>query len=106
MIGTGNHFWDKVGVKFTISPDGTLDTPPVWTIDPPELQPFLLVDTSDLFAVLQVDSDVANFAVTVQAEADSPDTPEVDKVSETFVGSFSHSKATTLNGAVSEVPRV
>jgi len=37
MIATGNHFFDKVKVRITLNPDGSLDSAPQWTTDDPHV---------------------------------------------------------------------
>ena len=105
MIPVGNKFWDKVGLQFNLNPNGTLDSPPTWTIDPPDIGIGLTVAEDGLSATLFVDNNVAAYTVTAQAPADNESTPELESVSESFTGSFSHSKATSLGGSFSEVPR-
>ena len=104
MIATGNHYWDLVGLQFNLSPNGVLDAPPAWSVDPPDIGVGLTPAADGLSATLFVTSDVLNFAVTAQAPADNPSTPDLETVSETFTGSFSHSKATSLGGSFSEIP--
>ena len=104
MVATGNHFWDKVLLQLTVTPDGALDGPVVWTSDNPGLT--LTASVPDgLTCTVQADADTAAFQVTATAPADNPSTPELESVSESFTGSFSHSKATALSGAFTEVPR-
>lgn len=103
MVATGNHFWDKFLLQMSVAPDGVLDAVPSWTCDDPGVT--LTPDASGLNCVAQADSDISAFAVTVTAPADNPSTPELESVSETFTGSFSHSKATALSGSFSEIPR-
>lgn len=105
MIPTGNHFWDKAGLKFTLSPDGALDSAPSWSIDPPDIGVGLTPAEDGLSATLFVDNDVASFTVTAQAPVDNPSTPDLESVSESFTGSFSHSKATSLGGSFEEIVR-
>lgn len=105
MIAIGNVFWDVSKVTFLTAPNGTIDAPIAWTVDPPELQANLAIAADNLSASIQVDSDVAAFAVTAQAPADNPTTPELESVAETWTGSFSHSKATSLGGSFSIDPR-
>lgn len=103
MIATGNHFFDKVKVRITLSPDGSLDSAPQWTVDDPAVT---LTPTPDgLQCDCSASGDVAAPAtVTVTAPVDVPSTPDLETISEAFTMTFSHSKATSLNPTVSEVP--
>lgn len=104
-ILTGNHFYDRAGLHVAVAPNGTLDAPPTVTFDPPDL--LTVVPAADgLSADVFADTDVAAFTVTFTAPADNPSTPELENVSQSFTGSFSHSKATELVGTFSEIPRV
>jgi hypothetical protein len=103
MITMGNHFWDKVGIKMGVQADGVLDSPPTWACDTPDVT--LTPEADGLTCVATADMEVAMFTITVTAPADIPGTDIVETVGEMFTGSFSHSKATTLTGSFSEVPR-
>ena len=103
MIATGNHFWDRVTLRLILVPDGALDSPPTWVVDDPLVN--LTVSPDGLTCDALADVDVAAFAITATAPVDNPTTPELENVSETFVGSFTHSKATTLGGTFVEIPR-
>lgn len=103
-VTTGNHFWDKVTVGVSVLPNGQLDAPPTWTEDSGGF--LTLTPAADgLSCEIQADSDVRAWAVTVTAPADNPSTPALESVSNSFEGSFSHSKATELPGSFVEHPR-
>lgn len=104
MISTGNHEFDKVILRLTVTPDGALDAAPTWVCD--NIDVLLTVNPTGLQCDATADVDVASFSVTVTAPADNSSTPELESVSETFTGSFSHSKAKSLGGSFSEIPRV
>lgn len=103
MVSTGNHFFDKVLLRLQVAPDGVLDAAPTWSADTDQVA--LSVSGDGLTCDVQADVDVASFSVTATAPADNSSTPELESVSETFTGSFSHSKATSLGGSFTEVPR-
>jgi hypothetical protein len=104
MIATGNHFWDQSILRLQVQPNGTLDAPPTWAADVSDV--LLTVSADGLQCDVLADIDVAAFSVTVSAPADNPSTPELESVSQTFTGSFSHSKATSLGGSFEDIPRV
>jgi len=104
VVSTGNHFYDQVGVRCVVSPNGALDSAPIITVDPAgslTITPSADGLSADVFG----DTDVGAWTVTFTAPADNPSTPELEQVSQSFSGSFSHSKATELGGSFSEVPR-
>ena len=104
MQPTGNHEWDKVGMQFNLSPNGVLDAPPAWSVLPADPGLTLTPAADGLSATLFATIDFATFEVTAQAPADNPSTEPLESVSETFTGSFSHSKASSLGGTFSEIP--
>lgn len=104
MVNSGNHFYDKVGIQMSLAPNGVIDAPPVWSVLPADAALILTPAADGLSATLFATNDFANFEVTAQAAADNPSTPELESVSETFTGSFSHSKADSLGGTVIEIP--
>ncbi len=103
MIPTGNHYFDKVKVRIVLSPDGSLDGPPQWTTDNAGIT---LEPTPDgLTCDCSASGDIAATAtVVVTAPVDVPSTPDLETISESFEMTWSHSKATSLNPSVSEVP--
>lgn len=104
MIATGNHFFDKVLLRLQLAPDGALDGPPTWACDNPAVT---LAPTPDgLTCDCSADGDIPSDAtVTVTAPVDVPSTPDLETISETFTMTFSHSKAGSLGGTFTEVPK-
>lgn len=116
MVNFGSKKFDIVaGVKLSVVADGPIDKPPTWSVVATALQPdgssadvpvtVTVADDGLSATVLVPESQIDSFTATAIAEVDDPGTAGVETISETFSGSFTHSKAATLTGSVEDLPR-
>ena len=102
----GNKFWDQIaGIHVELAPNGTIDGPPTLSVTPDSLTIENISESGLAFDVLFPEEDIPAYAITAQAPADNPSTPDLESVSITITGSLSHSKATSLGANVTDIPR-
>lgn len=117
MVNFGTKAFDKVaGIRCAVTANGPIDAAPSWSFtatatdtdgNQQDVPGCTLTPAADGLSAdfLVPETQIDAVTITCVAPVDDPNTEGVETISEVFSGSFSHSKASTLTGAVTDIPR-
>jgi len=114
----GRKFYDQVGgIHIALAPNGPIDSKPEWSATATVLQPdgtsadvpgVTMTPSDDGLScdVMVPETKIDMLTVSAVAPTDDESTQgTIETTSAIFTGSFAHSKATSLGGTVTDIPR-